>query len=195
MKGSLVLALEDPGGRMSRLGKSEIAHGEILTVNQTLGRIERVTLDDARRVAERVLSQPMTLTVLGPFASERVQGGHGVIRVGVVGAAGRMGREVARAVTADPDLELAAAVDPSHAGQIVEGLTIADTLEALPAAGVEVAVEFTRPAAGPANISWCVEHGVHVVIGTTGFDPDPDVGGAARRRGVHRRRTSRSAPC
>ena len=52
---------------MSRLGKSEIAHGEILTVSQTLARIERVTLQDARRVAERVLSQPMTLTVLGPF--------------------------------------------------------------------------------------------------------------------------------
>ena len=67
VKGSLVLSLEDPGGRMSRLGKSEIAHGEILSVSQTLSRIDRVTLEDARRVAERVLSQPMTLTVLGPF--------------------------------------------------------------------------------------------------------------------------------
>ena len=67
VKGSLVLSLEDPGGRMSRLGKSEIAHGEILSVNQTLARIERVTLREARRVAERVLSPPMTLTVLGPF--------------------------------------------------------------------------------------------------------------------------------
>jgi predicted Zn-dependent peptidase len=67
VKGALVLSLEDPGGRMSRLGKSEIAHGEILSVSQTLARIERVTLADARRVAERVLSQPMTLTVLGPF--------------------------------------------------------------------------------------------------------------------------------
>jgi predicted Zn-dependent peptidase len=69
VKGSLVLSLEDPGGRMSRLGKSEIAHGEILTVDQTLKRIEAVTLEDARRVAERVLSQPMTLTVLGPFGA------------------------------------------------------------------------------------------------------------------------------
>ncbi len=67
VKGSMVLALEDPGGRMSRLGKSEISHGEILSVDQTLRRVERVTLDDARRVAARVLSQPMTLTVLGPF--------------------------------------------------------------------------------------------------------------------------------
>ena len=44
-----------------------------------------------------------------------------MIRVGVVGAAGRMGREVCRAVDADADLELVAAVDPSHAGQVVEG--------------------------------------------------------------------------
>jgi len=68
MKGSLVLSLEDPGGRMSRLGKSEISHGEILTVSQILQRIEAVTLDDARRVAKRVLSQPTALAVLGPFA-------------------------------------------------------------------------------------------------------------------------------
>ncbi|HEX6230252.1 MAG TPA: pitrilysin family protein [Actinomycetota bacterium] len=68
MKGSLVLSLEDPGGRMSRLGKAEISHGEILTTNQILRRIEAVTPEDARRAAERVLSQPMTETVLGPFA-------------------------------------------------------------------------------------------------------------------------------
>jgi predicted Zn-dependent peptidase len=68
MKGSLVLSLEDPGGRMSRLGKSEIGHGESLTVNQLLSRIEAVTPEDAERAAERVLSQPMTVTVLGPFS-------------------------------------------------------------------------------------------------------------------------------
>lgn len=67
VKGSLVLALEDPGGRMSRLGKSEIAQGEILTVDQILRRVEGVTLEDARSIAHVVLSRPMTLTVLGPF--------------------------------------------------------------------------------------------------------------------------------
>jgi predicted Zn-dependent peptidase len=67
VRGSLVLALEDPGGRMSRLGKSEIAHGEILGVNQLLRRVGQVTLEDANRVANRVLSQSMTLTVLGPL--------------------------------------------------------------------------------------------------------------------------------
>jgi predicted Zn-dependent peptidase len=74
VKGSIVLSLEDPGGRMSRLGKSEIAHGEILTVGGSLRRIERVTLADAHRVAERVLSQPMTLTVLGPFGASAFRG-------------------------------------------------------------------------------------------------------------------------
>ena len=48
----------------------EIGHGEILTVNQLLGRIEAVTAEDAARAAERVLSQPMTVTVLGPFSSK-----------------------------------------------------------------------------------------------------------------------------
>ena len=67
VKGSIVLSLEDPGSRMNRLGKSEIAQGEILTLDQTLKRLDRVTLADANLIAHRVLSQPMTLTVLGPF--------------------------------------------------------------------------------------------------------------------------------
>jgi predicted Zn-dependent peptidase len=74
VKGSTVLSLEDPGGRMSRLGKSEIAHGEILTVDESLRRMSAVTLEDARRVADRVLSQPMTLTVLGPFSPTAFDG-------------------------------------------------------------------------------------------------------------------------
>ena len=96
-----------------------------------------------------------------------------MIRVGVVGAAGRMGREVCLAVNADADVDLVAAVDPSHAGQVVEGITLAGSLDALTEAGAEVAVEFTRPEVAPANIAWCVEHGLHVVSGTTGFEPDP----------------------
>ncbi len=74
VKGATVLSLEDPGGRMSRLGKSEIAHGEILSLNESLRRISTVSLDDARRVAHRVLSQPMTLTVLGPFSKTAFAG-------------------------------------------------------------------------------------------------------------------------
>ena len=96
-----------------------------------------------------------------------------MIRVGVIGAAGRMGREVCRAVDADADLDLVAAVDPTHVGEEVSGLTIAAPLDALVGAHAEVAVEFTRGDGAPANIAWCIEHGIHVVSGTTGFEPDP----------------------
>jgi 4-hydroxy-tetrahydrodipicolinate reductase len=96
-----------------------------------------------------------------------------VIRVGVVGAAGRMGREACRAIVADDELELAAAVDPSHAGLIVEGTTVVGSLDELAGTRAEVVVEFTRPGAALANIAWCVAHGLHVVTGTTGFEPDP----------------------
>ena len=74
VKGSTVLSLEDPGGRMSRLGKAEIAQGEILSVNEILRRVDRVSLEDARRVAHRVLSQPMSLTVLGPVGASALRG-------------------------------------------------------------------------------------------------------------------------
>ena len=67
MKGSLALSLEGTGSRMSRLGKGEVAHGEILTVAQMLRRIDGVTPHQARQAAQRVLGQPMALTVIGPF--------------------------------------------------------------------------------------------------------------------------------
>ena len=53
---------------------AEIANGEILTVDEILRRVERVSLDDARRIAHRVLSQPMTLTVLGPVTPSSFAG-------------------------------------------------------------------------------------------------------------------------
>jgi predicted Zn-dependent peptidase len=67
MKGSMVLSLEETSARMSRLAKSEIAHGEVITLDEVLERIDAVTADDARRVAEDVLSRPRSLTVVGPF--------------------------------------------------------------------------------------------------------------------------------
>ena len=83
MKGSFVLSLEDTSGRMSRLGKSEIAHGEILSVDETLERIEAVTLEDAHRVAARVLSQPRALAVIGPFPEDAFGGTDAVAEAAV----------------------------------------------------------------------------------------------------------------
>jgi 4-hydroxy-tetrahydrodipicolinate reductase len=95
-----------------------------------------------------------------------------MIRVGVLGADGRMGNLVWASVLADPELEPVAAIDPSSAGtRMPGGVEIAKDLETLQAAGVEVAVDFTRPDVVMSNIEWLVEHGVHAVVGTTGIGP------------------------
>jgi predicted Zn-dependent peptidase len=52
---------------MSRIGRSEISQGEILSVDEVLARTDAVTPEDAGRVARRVLAQPMALAVIGPF--------------------------------------------------------------------------------------------------------------------------------
>jgi 4-hydroxy-tetrahydrodipicolinate reductase len=94
-----------------------------------------------------------------------------MIRVAVLGAGGKMGREVCRAVTDAPDMELVAAVDPGSAGLEVEGITIGDSVGDLVAAHTDVAVDFTRAAAAAENALSCLESGIHVVIGTTGIEP------------------------
>jgi 4-hydroxy-tetrahydrodipicolinate reductase len=91
-----------------------------------------------------------------------------MIRVGVSGAAGRMGRLVAAAVDADPDLDLAALYDPESAGVEVAGRTVAGDPDAL--ATVEVVVEFTRPDVVMGNLEAWRAAGLHAVVGTSGFD-------------------------
>jgi 4-hydroxy-tetrahydrodipicolinate reductase len=95
------------------------------------------------------------------------------VRVGVIGAAGRMGTTVCGALMAARDLELVAAVDPAAPGrQVGNGVAIEVALEALSAAGVDVAVDFTLPGAAVPNAEWCAAHGVHAVVGTTGIDEE-----------------------
>ncbi len=91
------------------------------------------------------------------------------IRVGVLGATGRMGTAACAAVAGDPALELVAGVSRSGAGRVIEGVTVADRPEAMADAGVEVAVDFTVLAAARTNLPWCAAHGIHAVVGTTGF--------------------------
>jgi len=93
------------------------------------------------------------------------------IKVAVLGAGGRMGREVTRSIEADPDLELVAAVDPASAGFLTEsGIQISEDIGAVAQAGADVAVDFTHPDAVVENALFCLERGIHVVIGTTGID-------------------------
>jgi 4-hydroxy-tetrahydrodipicolinate reductase len=96
-----------------------------------------------------------------------------VIRVGVLGADGRMGHVVWAAVFGDPQLEPVAAIDPNSAGKLLPGrMEIASELKALVEAEAEVAVDFTRPDAVMDNVRFCVENGIHSVVGTTGIGPD-----------------------
>jgi 4-hydroxy-tetrahydrodipicolinate reductase len=83
-----------------------------------------------------------------------------VIKVGVVGAKGRMGQEVVRAVRDAEDLSLVAAVD------------IGVPATALGQAGAEVIVDFTTPDAVMRTMRTCIAEGIHCVVGTTGFDAD-----------------------
>ena len=93
-------------------------------------------------------------------------------RVGVFGAGGRMGGEVCRAVAGDAELELVAAVDPSCPGREVGGVIIAAGPDAMTAADVQVTVDFTVLHAAKENLAWCAHHGVHAVVGTSGFSAD-----------------------
>ena len=96
------------------------------------------------------------------------------MKIAVFGARGRMGTEVCQMVTAQPDLELVAAIDVGDSPDL--------------ATGADVAVDFTHPDAVMDQVEWCVSHGLPVVVGTTGFTderldrvramlgPDPQIG-------------------
>ncbi len=83
----------------------------------------------------------------------------GPIRVAVAGAAGRMGESTCRAVEDAPDMVLSAAVDPALGNELADALGTAD-----------VVVDFTQPGEVLANARASLAAGVHVVVGTTGFD-------------------------
>jgi 4-hydroxy-tetrahydrodipicolinate reductase len=85
-----------------------------------------------------------------------------VIRVGVSGAAGRVGSAVCEAVESANDLELTGRADPQL------GVALADIL-----GDCDVVVDFTTPDAALDNALACLRAGVHAVVGTTGWDPEP----------------------
>ncbi len=104
----------------------------------------------------------------------------GLIRVAVIGATGKMGQEVMRAVTAAPDTELVAAVDREGQGDPVQnyaGLTAPDIVvdsrlgQALDSSKPDVAVDFTHMLSAPENAMSCLKRKVPVIIGTSGISP------------------------
>jgi 4-hydroxy-tetrahydrodipicolinate reductase len=96
------------------------------------------------------------------------------IKVGVVGAGGRMGRAVCTAVSIDHELDLVAAIAPRHVGETVHGVAVTGDLRSLAEAGCEVVVDFTNADSARVTLPWLAMHGVHAVVGTTGFN-DADI--------------------
>jgi len=80
------------------------------------------------------------------------------IKVAVLGAKGRMGAEACKAITAAADLELVSQID------------LGDSLDLLVSSGAQVVVDFTHPDAVMGNLEFAIQHGINVVVGTTGFD-------------------------
>jgi 4-hydroxy-tetrahydrodipicolinate reductase len=80
------------------------------------------------------------------------------MKIGVLGARGKVGAEVCRAVEAADDMDLVALVDAG------------DPIEDLVTTGVEAVVDFTHPDVVMDNLEFCIGHGIHAVVGTTGFD-------------------------
>ena len=66
LRGGLVLGMEDSGSRMSRLGKAELVHDEMLSLDEVLERIDAVTLDEVQALARELFGQPQILAVVGP---------------------------------------------------------------------------------------------------------------------------------
>ncbi|MDN5895974.1 MAG: 4-hydroxy-tetrahydrodipicolinate reductase [Nocardioides sp.] len=82
------------------------------------------------------------------------------LKVGVLGARGKVGAEICRIVEATEGMELVAGVD------------VGDEVDQLVTAGAEVVVDFTHPDVVMDNLEFCIDHGIHAVVGTTGFDDD-----------------------
>jgi 4-hydroxy-tetrahydrodipicolinate reductase len=80
------------------------------------------------------------------------------MRVGVLGARGKVGQEVCKAVDAAEDMQLVAAVDAD------------DPIEDLVTSGAQAVVDFTHPDVVMGNLEFCIANGIHAVVGTTGFD-------------------------
>ena len=80
------------------------------------------------------------------------------MKVGVLGARGKVGAEVCRAVDEAPDMELVAAIDAD------------ESIDDLVASGAQAVVDFTHPDVVMDNLEFAIKHGIHAVVGTTGFD-------------------------
>ena len=211
LKGRVVLALESTAARMSRLGAS-VLHGlPILSIDEVIERIDAVGVDELGELARRAVRRRAAVgrrrrarrgalprgdraarcrrRDLTRTRSRHATAGRSMIRVAVAGAAGRMGADRLRGRRGRR----------RHGARRPRRPAAWDDARRGPPEA-EVVVDFTRPDTALGNALACLRAGVHVVIGTTGFDPAPlraggaDAGASAGERPIVRR-TSRSARC
>jgi 4-hydroxy-tetrahydrodipicolinate reductase len=83
-----------------------------------------------------------------------------MLKVGVLGARGKVGTEICKAVAAADDMELVAQVDAD------------DAIDEVVTGGAQAVVDFTHPDVVMDNLEFCIDHGIHAVVGTTGFDEE-----------------------
>ncbi len=83
-----------------------------------------------------------------------------------------MGRTICAAVAADPELVFVAGVDPGSVGETIEGVAVSEHLHAFADAACDVVVDFTVAHAARTTLPWLGMHGIHAVVGTTGFSAE-----------------------
>ena len=191
LKGSLMLDLETPGSRMSKLARSEQYFGRQLSLDEIIGAVEAVGGGDVRRVAGTLfVPDRVTFAAIGPFdehpglagsleAEVRQHAGAWVLSRG---AAGRMGRAAVRAVARREDMRLVGALGQTAsvgqdagvvAGIAALGVPIERDLAALLAgARPTVLVDLSRGEPAAAHAEAALAHRVPVVIGATGLGGD-----------------------
>ena len=172
VKARVVLGMESTGARMNRLGASLLYDLPILETDEIMERIDAVTLDDLRALTDELWAPERAVRGRHRPRRGRVprgrgggdprrRRGRGVIRVAVAGAAGRMGQTVCAAVEGADDMALTGRADPALDTAVADVLGDADVL-----------VDFTQPDQALGNAREALAAGVHVVIGTSGFDQD-----------------------
>ena len=169
VKARVVLGMESTGARMHRLGGSLLFDLPLLETDEVMERIDAVTMDDMRSLVDELWRAGRAVRgghrarrgrVLLRGRRDRGRGKAGrLIRVAVAGAAGRMGATTCDAVEGAEDMELTGRADPTL------GTSLADVL-----ADADVLVDFTIPSQAVGNAREAAHAGVHVVIGTTGWD-------------------------
>ena len=172
LKGRVVLALESTGARMNRLGSEILAGAPLLSLDDVVEQIDAVSLEDLAALADELWA-PGRLSAAGIGPDEgrfdeavaavesRGHVSETRIRVAVAGAAGRMGADRVRG---RPGRRGHGACRAGRPG--ARHSSVADALARAP----DVLVDFTIPGTAVSNAREAVAAGVHVVIGTTGFD-------------------------